>query len=86
MSVVMEPEQSTEQPQEQPEGQPEDQPSDRMLERPDFEALREKIEHPSRLALRWQRFVNALQSSTLWTVILAMAIIAVLVFAYLQLT
>lgn len=82
MSVVMEPEQ----PQDQPKEHPEDQPSDRMLERPDIGALREKIQQPSRLAVRWERFVNALTNSTLWTVILAMAIIAVLVFAYLQLT
>lgn len=82
----MEAEQPKEQPREQPEDQPPDQPSDRMLERPDLGALRERFEKPSRLAVRWERFVNALQNSTLWTVILAMAIIAVLVYAYLQLS
>ncbi len=57
-----------------------------MLEQPDFGALRERFEPPSRLAVRWERFVNAVTNPTLWTVILAMAIIAVLIFAYLQLT
>lgn len=82
----MEAEQPKEQPREQPEDQPPDQPSDRMLERPDFGALRERFEPPSRLAVRWERFLNAVQNPTLWTVILAMAIIAVLVYAYLQLS
>lgn len=84
MSVVME--QPKDPSQDQPKEQPTEQPSDRMLERPDFGALRERFEPPSRLAVRWERFLNAVQNSTLWTVILAMAIIAVLVFAYLQLT
>lgn len=79
-------EQPEEQPKEQPEEQPKEQPSDRMLERPDLGALREKIEHPSRARIRRERFVNALKNPTLWTAVLALAIIAVLVFGYFQLT
>ncbi len=66
--------------------EPQEHPINRMVERPDIEALRESYKQPSRLRLRMERVLGGLANRTLWTVILALGIIAVLVFGYLRLT
>lgn len=56
-----------------------------MVERPDLDALRESFQGPSRLRLRLGRMWRAVRSATLWTVLLALGIIAALVIGYIQL-
>lgn len=67
-----------------------EQPLDRMIEQPDLDALRESYKGPSRAMLRLSRTGNALKqfftNRTVFTFLLAIAIIAVLVVGYLQLS
>lgn len=56
------------------------------VEQPDLEALRDSYKGPSRWALRWERLSQFLKDQTLWTALLALAIVAVLVVGYLAMT
>lgn len=59
---------------------------ERHIERPDLDALREAYHAPSRWELQWERLKGVLKSRTLWTVVMAIAIVAVLVIGYIGLT
>jgi hypothetical protein len=68
----------------------EEQPLDRIIEQPDLQALRDAHTGPSRSRLRLERFVGslgrALTNRTVLTILLAIAIVAVLVVGYVQLS
>jgi hypothetical protein len=59
---------------------------ERHIERPDLDALRETYHAPSRWELQWERLKVGLKSRTFWTVVMAIAIVAVLVIGYIGLT
>ena len=71
------------------EDRPPDQPLDRMMEQPDLTALRDSYKSPSRTRLRMERLFSVLgrvfSSRSVFTLLLAIAILLVLVIGYMQL-
>lgn len=63
-----------------------DNSPERHIEQPDLDKLREAYHAPSHWELQVERVKGALKSRTFWTVVMALAIVAVLVVGYIGLT